>query len=431
MITFFITMLSLFFIVVFFLLITSKEKDNENEDRTYSSLPKASTPKAALPTEKLNNQLFEDCKPEDLQIAFDRAIEDYEAIIFDYPYLTHDIGKLEKVYVVDSVYIIYISVEKDYNFDYPQIFMEEMTYNSLFKFNATAFGKKFENPYCEFKFIRFWNYEHKKALSGQGISRLDYVHEKLPDLNLLERLERWEGIPHHYVVLELYDDDGSAATIKYITNDNVEKEAQAICRKIERYEIYPEPHNEINNIEVCQKLKRMKSNFIKKSEFDKTIIWSLRGHLHYFFISETSTSYDLQTRGRQLLDDYNNGKLKNIEWHEYGRFEGKWKSEFLVFELCQKIYGMDNVIFQYSPEFLGAQSYDVYIISKKTAIEYQGKQHSEPVEFFGGQESFEKQQERDARKRQLSKENKVKLVYINYDEPITEALIRERVESKK
>ena len=43
-------------------------------------------------------------------------------------------------------------------------------------------------------------------------------------------------------------------------------------------------------------------------------------------------------------------------------------------------------------------SYDVYICGLKIAIEYQGKQHFEPVDFFGGKDSFENQQYRDRSK---------------------------------
>lgn len=58
------------------------------------------------------------------------------------------------------------------------------------------------------------------------------------------------------------------------------------------------------------------------------------------------------------------------------------------------------------------------------AIEYQGKQHFEPVEIFGGKDNFEKQKKRDVLKKKLSDENGIKLVYINYWEDITAELIR-------
>ena len=135
----------------------------------------------------------------------------------------------------------------------------------------------------------------------------------------------------------------------------------------------------------------------------------------------------MQGRGAEILTKYENNEFNDIEWCEYGRFESKWKSEALVFELCQKIYGIDNVIFQYSPSFLGQMSYDVFIISKNTAIEYQGKQHFEPVEFFGGQEHFQKQVIRDKLKQELSAKNKIKLIYIDYKETICEKTIIDKV----
>ena len=72
-------------------------------------------------------------------------------------------------------------------------------------------------------------------------------------------------------------------------------------------------------------------------------------------------------------------------------------------------------------------SYDVYICGLKTAIEYQGKQHFEPVEYFGGKEHYERQVERDKLKLEISEANGVKLIYINYWEDVTPDLIIEKV----
>ena len=72
-------------------------------------------------------------------------------------------------------------------------------------------------------------------------------------------------------------------------------------------------------------------------------------------------------------------------------------------------------------------SYDVFISGLNVAIEYQGKQHFEPVEFFGGNEAFESLQARDKLKAKLSAENGIKLVYINCWEEITPDLVIERV----
>lgn len=90
-------------------------------------------------------------------------------------------------------------------------------------------------------------------------------------------------------------------------------------------------------------------------------------------------------------------------------------------------------IYQYRPEYLKTEnsqlSYDVFIAKKRVAIEYQGKQHFEPVEIFGGIEAFEKQKKRDELKKELSMQNDVKLVYVNYWEDITSELLKERIEN--
>lgn len=76
-------------------------------------------------------------------------------------------------------------------------------------------------------------------------------------------------------------------------------------------------------------------------------------------------------------------------------------------------------------------SYDVFIAGLNVAIEYQGKQHFEPVDFFGWEEGYRKTVERDKLKKQLSDEHGVKLIYINYWEDITMKLIDEKVRYRK
>ena len=72
-------------------------------------------------------------------------------------------------------------------------------------------------------------------------------------------------------------------------------------------------------------------------------------------------------------------------------------------------------IYQAHFNFLDRLSYDFFLPDLNIAIEYQGKQHYEPVEIFGGEAAFIKQQERDSRKRKLSLENNIKLIEIRYD----------------
>ena len=61
---------------------------------------------------------------------------------------------------------------------------------------------------------------------------------------------------------------------------------------------------------------------------------------------------------------------------------------------------------QYKSEWLGKQSLDFYIPSKKIAIECQGRQHFEPVDVFGGDDMLKLQTQRDLKKKQLCNENR-------------------------
>ena len=86
-----------------------------------------------------------------------------------------------------------------------------------------------------------------------------------------------------------------------------------------------------------------------------------------------------------------------------------------------------NLIFSYfpeaehhaSPDWLKPQHIDIFIPSKKLAIEYQGQQHFEPIDFFGGKSSFEDQCKRDKRKLEKCKKNKIELIYWKHDEAIS------------
>lgn len=63
---------------------------------------------------------------------------------------------------------------------------------------------------------------------------------------------------------------------------------------------------------------------------------------------------------------------------------------------------------------LGQLSYDFYLPKHNCLIEYQGGQHYNPIEFFGGIEKFHIQQEHDNRKREYAKTHNIKLLEIPY-----------------
>ncbi len=116
------------------------------------------------------------------------------------------------------------------------------------------------------------------------------------------------------------------------------------------------------------------------------------------------------------------------EKHGLPRIGEGWISEIELLNMVRGLYPDEEVIHQASPGWLGLQRLDIFIPERKLAIEYQGKQHFEPVDFFGGEEGYKRNQERDARKLKLCKKSGISLIYFNYDEEVTEDLVKKRVD---
>jgi hypothetical protein len=125
----------------------------------------------------------------------------------------------------------------------------------------------------------------------------------------------------------------------------------------------------------------------------------------------------------EVLDLMYQNKLKEIkslfiEENELKYGDARWTSEKYVFFSVQKKFKDLKVFHHYSPPFLGLQHYDIYIPSQKIAVEYNGRQHYEPVEFFGGIEGFKETIRRDKKKKEISEKYGVTLLTHKYDEPI-------------
>lgn len=74
----------------------------------------------------------------------------------------------------------------------------------------------------------------------------------------------------------------------------------------------------------------------------------------------------------------------------------------------------------------GLLLYDFYIKQYNLLIEFQGKQHKQVVQYFGGNKQFEKQQEHDRRKREYAQNHNINLLEIwYYDIDRTEEILEQ------
>ncbi|MGH8427621.1 MAG: hypothetical protein ACRES7_06535 [Gammaproteobacteria bacterium] len=105
----------------------------------------------------------------------------------------------------------------------------------------------------------------------------------------------------------------------------------------------------------------------------------------------------------------------------------RWIQEAKMYRLIKQLFSDDTVLREASPPWLGRQRLDVFLPDLRLALEYQGAQHYEPIEMFGGAEALQRTMERDALKKRLCDENQVDLVYIKHSDPLTFASLRQRL----
>lgn len=115
---------------------------------------------------------------------------------------------------------------------------------------------------------------------------------------------------------------------------------------------------------------------------------------------------------KNLAKDSENNARKEMGIPQVG--EG-WVSETELFRKLESEFFITTVIQHGQPKWLGRQHFDIWFPNWKIAVEYHGKQHFEPVDFFGGKEAFERTVERDLRKIEVAKKNKINLIVVAED----------------
>lgn len=103
---------------------------------------------------------------------------------------------------------------------------------------------------------------------------------------------------------------------------------------------------------------------------------------------------------------------------------GSLFTETLLFNRIKKEFPSYQVISQFSPAWLSPQRFDIFIVEKKCAIEYNGIQHYEAINYFGGEAGLKRTKKRDNTKKKKCKENNCYLIVIKYDEDFETAIKR-------
>lgn len=314
--------------------------------------------------------------------------------------------------------------EKDW--DFPEIMIQELTNNSFFKFNYQGFRRCFLFDRIGMEFFRFHGFHYYNKL----IDKFDYVNLHLPQLSLNERVKNYSGETHHFIILKMINVNNATIYGVGYTKKSIHSFVLKLCDELETKNSKSLELNGASCLPYVDNKDFIKAFLSWKGERKR---WRLENKFSYYYTDyPVKNDLELLKIPKEILNKAQDGEYDNCEFGSYIKPVNKWKSEELVYNFTKKLYKDYQVIYQYRPYYLttekGNMSYDIYICGLKVAIEYQGKQHFEPVEFFGGKENYERQHERDLLKAKLSKENGVDLIYINYWEDITPDLIKNKIE---
>lgn len=351
----------------------------------------------------------------------------------------YDISSKEKVVVIEDSAVIDFCIyphpwrcNTDPHFfnsewEYPEIVIQELSYNNLYKFNFSGFKRHFEFHSVSLESCTFHglNYYEKE------IDRFDFVNQAIPQLQLKKRFEQYPGVTHHLILLRMEDITGKYCFGFAETKGTVHTYIQKLCQELEENAYKWEHLYAVSCLDINMNVDFLDAFFSWKGKRKR---WRLENKFSYYYEDrDFKNDNELFTIGHAYIEEAKKGRYDHCEFGTFIKPLNRWKSEELVYKTVKKLYKEHEVIYQYKPYFLttdkGNMSYDIYICGLKIAIEYQGKQHFEPIDYFGGMENFEKQKARDLIKARLSRENGIKLVYINYWDSITPDVIRTRIEN--
>jgi len=132
----------------------------------------------------------------------------------------------------------------------------------------------------------------------------------------------------------------------------------------------------------------------------------------------------IQNEQKKIMDTVENEVRQAFGHYKKGN---RWTSETILYQIVESNFPEYTIKRHYRPDFLDGLELDIYIEEAEVGIEYQGIQHYEPVDHWGGEEGLRDRQERDQRKKHQCDEHGVELVRIRYDCELNEELVEQEI----
>ena len=238
-------------------------------------------------------------------------------------YVTVYLSEYDVKVIKDSDFEIILSADDDlvvdiwtapYGFepygDYT-FFIQELTYNKLFKYNVSAFKRIFKGKYIDIQHLLFDGPNRYQS----SINRLNYINEKYPELRIKEKYDEYPGDPYTFVIVEMENADGSTGYGVGFTNKKPKDLLLKVCKELEKKTNANLEGNGANGLEFDLS-KGFINAFLSWKGEKKT--QRLENHLRYYYIEKMiKNSYEAKMSAKEFVNEAISGTDKDVERKTY------------------------------------------------------------------------------------------------------------------
>lgn len=199
----------------------------------------------------------------------------------------------------------------------------------------------------------------------------------------------------------------------FMNNFNIQNLSQEDFMKLKRY--YP---NEKKFLDLKRRYQIEKESSGIKKYWDSGYFTGVPLNLPYdhfrkqFPYLPDIVKEGMKNEGKRIIREAENTLREEKNLPKIG--EG-WISETELYYKILDTFPGETIVHHGRPSWLGRQHLDIYFPKRNLAIEYQGEQHQNPTEYFGGEKAFKLQCQRDNRKVKKCQNNGCKLIYVYPD----------------
>jgi hypothetical protein len=221
---------------------------------------------------------------------------------------------------------------------------------------------------------------------------------------------------------EFIDEAKKKHNSRYAYNElnykNMHQKVKIICPIHGEFEQTPNNHLKGYGCQLClreEKIIKKTNNFISKSNLIHNNKYNYEKTLYINKDEKVIITCPIHGEFKQTPNNH----LKNK-----GCFvckESKGEREIRKYLIDNKI----KFIHQYrflDCKFKKPLPFDFYLLKRNICIEFNGRQHYEAIDFFGGEIHLRETQKRDKVKKEYCKNNNIKLIIIKFDENVIEKL---------